>query len=283
MNGTRFDHISRLFAQRRLSRRRAVQQGATVLAAGALATAGQASASMQDATPTPGDAGGKGVPFMFVQSFGAGELAPKAGEEDLLTLTVDHLAGQTVYFSDRPERIVGMVATERLLGRGDDSGTATPAAGLGFSPADPPNAALVFAGADGSDDHGEVIVVELIDPTYNRATGRATYDVRVLADYTVVDLNLEQQPLTTLEATREFEAASLFIDDCPDGYVTCSRGGTVVGQFPTTGFCYNWGNVCCAPCSNGDLTAWTVKCNSAYPEQCGSQCRAAYVESWACG
>ena len=119
MDTTRFDRICRLFAERRLSRRAALAQGGAGIAAVGLAVTGVRAAAAQDATPeaTPGAAEQSGVPFMFVQTFGAGSLAPKQGEDGTLTLTADHLAGQTVYFSDRPERVVGMVATERFLRR----------------------------------------------------------------------------------------------------------------------------------------------------------------------
>src|SRR5215203_5519371 len=119
MDPTHLDRIARLFATRRLSRRAAVAAGG----AAALGIAGAAHAA-QNATPaaTPSTDEQGGVPFMFVQTFGAGSLAPKDGEDGTLTLTADHLAGQTIYFSDRPERIVGMVATERFLGTGTDDG-----------------------------------------------------------------------------------------------------------------------------------------------------------------
>ncbi len=66
--------------------------------------------------------------------------------------------------------------------------SATPEDGIGFASTDPPNAALVFDSAEGSDEPGDVVVVERINPTYDRATGRATHEIRVLADDTAVDL-----------------------------------------------------------------------------------------------
>ncbi len=186
-----------------------------------------------------------------------------------MTLTADHLAGQTVYFSDRPERIVGMLPTERFLGTGAGSNGATPGAGLGFTPADPPNAALVFAGAEGDEGPGDVMVVELIDPTYDPATGKATYEVKVLADETAVDLNLEQQPITAAEAAREFGAASLFIDDCPDGNLRCNTpAGDIVGSL-TLGYCWHSDSWCCDAC---DPQNWHDVCNQAFAA-CNGQCQ----------
>lgn len=97
---------------------------------------------------------------MFVQTFGAGSIDAATDGVETLLLVADHLAGQTLFFSDRSDRIVGMVPTEQfLIGGARDEG-------LGFTPADPPNAALVL-------DDGRTLVVELIDPEYDAATGQA--------------------------------------------------------------------------------------------------------------
>lgn len=282
MDSSRFDTISRIFAERRLSRRKAVQ-GAGALAAGAVATAGVSYASAQEATPIA--EGTAGVPFMFVQTFGAGSIADAGNGH--LTLTADHLAGQTIYFSDRPERIVGMLPTETFLGAAaeaaDTAGaTASPDAGLGFTPADPPNAALVFASAEGDADPGDVLIVELIDPTYDPASGKATYEITVLADDMAVDITLQSEPVTMADAIRSFDAASLFIDDCPDGTITCySQSNMYAGQY-SSGFCYDWGGACCNPCGSPDVLSWEYKCNGDFPSVCQNNCKAVYNEFWAC-
>jgi hypothetical protein len=287
MDSSRFDSISRLFAERRLSRRTAMQ-GAGALAAGAVATAGLSRAvHAQDATPDAGDAtdGGKGVPFMFVQTFGAGELA--AGDNGTLTLTADHLAGQTIYFSDRPERIVGMLPTATFLGAGAAAADmaanmATPEGGLGFTPADPPNAALVFASAEGDDDPGDVLIVELINPTYDPASGKATYEINVLADDQDVDMNLQSEPVAMADAIRSFDAASLFIDDCPDGTITCYGPSNIYAGEYSSGFCYDWGGACCNPCGSPDVSSWENRCDGDFPDVCRGNCSAVYGEFWAC-
>ena len=114
MESSRFDTIARLFAERRLSRRTALATGGAGLAAEALGSA----ASAQEATPSAPVASPvaeKDHPsFLFVQTFGAGEIT--AADNGHLTLTADHLTGQTIFFSDRPERIVGTVPTEDFLG-----------------------------------------------------------------------------------------------------------------------------------------------------------------------
>ena len=257
MHPSTFDLISRWLAERR-SRRQAL-----AAAGGGLAALGLGRGAVaQEGSPV---ATGDRVPFMFVQTFGAGSLVPLADEDGTLVLEADHLAGQTIFFSDRPERIVGMVPTADFLGTGSQNG------GLGFTPADPPNAALVL-------DDGTITVVELIDPTYDAATGMVTYAVRVLEEVEQIDLQLQQVPLSAVEAVRDFTAASLFIDDCPDGNIVCSKDGTEISSFPSS-FCFSV--FCCAPCHSADPSFWTDQCNEGYAA-CDGKCRASYQEQMAC-
>lgn len=176
----------------------------------------------------------------------------------------NHVAGQTLYFSDRPERIVGMVPTEKLIGTGGDD------SGIGFTPENPPNAALVLP-------NDKILVVELIDPSYDPATGQIRYQLRVLDDVAQVDLQLETASLTAGDAVGEFTAASLFIDDCDDGQVICYAfdGSTVVGTIPGSGnmrYCWQGLAACCAPCQapgNGD---WSGTCNHTF-SGCNGACK----------
>lgn len=263
MPSSQLDSIGQLFALRR-SRR-----GALAAAGGSLAVFGLGRGAVaQDGSPVALPAGAdEGASFMFVQTFGAGSLVPLEGETAGLLLTADHLAGQTVYFSDRPERIVGMVPTTTLLGAGN------PDEGLGFTPADPPNAALVL-------DDGAVLVIELIDPTYDAATGLVTYQVRVLEAVEQLDLQLAQEPLSAAEAARDFTAASLFIDDCPDGNIVCSKDGDTVGSIPSA-FCFGPLDECCLPCHTGNPSFWVDQCSLAFAG-CDGGCDVDYQEAWAC-
>ena len=120
---TRFDRISKAFAGQPLSRTRALAAGS----AGAKSPAPMSVA--RNATPIP--EADHGPTMLFVQTYQSGAIAPKDGEEGRYTLTLDNGSGQTVYFSNRPDRIVGSQSTPDLL------------EGLGFYPDNPPNAALV--------------------------------------------------------------------------------------------------------------------------------------------
>jgi hypothetical protein len=258
MDTTRFDTVAKLFAGRRLSRRRALAGGGAGLDAGALAATGLAGAARaQDATPPAEGAAEQKTEFLFVQSFQSGSLAPKDGEDGTYTLTLAQGLGQTLYFSDRPDRIVG----------------ATPTAGFlqtfPFGAANPPNAALVLEAAPGDTD---VVVVKLTAPTYDEATKTATYDATLLADYEKLGITFQEAPKGAAEVTPQFGAASLFIDDCPNGNLFCQNINTLAQWLiaSNSGFCYNPSRVCCGPCEGYEY--WAQQCQGTLAQECNGQC-----------
>jgi hypothetical protein len=105
MDATPFDRVAKRVAACR-SRHRALAEAAAGLAPAATA---------QEATPAPAGQAGEKVQFLFVQSFRSGSIAPKAGTDGAYTLTLEHGLGQTIYFSDRPERVVGADPTPQFL------------------------------------------------------------------------------------------------------------------------------------------------------------------------
>ncbi len=233
MTPTRFDRITRLFADRKLSRRAA-------LGAGALAATGMPTATnAQDATP--GAATGEKNTYLFVQSFQSGSIAPADGEFGTHTITLDQGWGQTIYFGDRPSRDVGAGPTVDFL------------AGLGFEPDNPPNAARIVETAPGERD---VAVVELFNPTYDEATHTATYDIAVLANWQAMAGSLQETLVDLDELAPEFGTAHLLIDDCADHRVECVRepkpgegiGWVGCGWMQETGFCFRWDVFGCVPC-----------------------------------
>lgn len=275
MESTTFDRVSKLFAERKLSRRQAVRQGGAGLAAGAVAAAGLAPAAAQDATP-PADATaapsvGEKVAYLFLQSFRAGSIAPKEGEEGKFTLTLESGLGQTIYFSDRPLRDVGATPTPDFLDN------------LGFPDDNPPNAALLVE----EDGEVDLAVLELFNPRYDLPTRTATYDVVPLAAYerpTDASFSETSTDLSSMPAT--FEAAHLFIDDCADASIACYENyasqpfvGWMRGA-AKQGFCWNY--LECVPCEPYFHTNpykgaawdwWAAACNDTYG-QCGGNCRA---------
>jgi hypothetical protein len=293
MDPTRFDSVAKIFANRRLSRRQAVQMSGAGLAAAGLATVGLAAVHAQDATPTatdatpaatdasgysPYDANGKKIQYLFVQSFQKGNIEPKFGIDGTWTLTLEQGLGQTIYFSNRPARVVGASPTPDFLN------------GLGFPDDNPPNAVLVFQNEAGNED---ITALELFNPRYEMETNTATYDVQWLKEYEQMDLTLQETPQPPSEASAEFGAAHLFIDDCADGTMRCYRYDQLVGgDNPTVGtidnsehdgYCYSWAGMGCLPCKpwiNRLFPArdhWNAVCNERFAPACEGKCAAGRV------
>jgi hypothetical protein len=83
-------------------------------------------------------------------------------------LTIGGLGASTLYFSDRPERVVGHLSNAQFVdtwGQGDDS----------FA-SDPPNAALSFV--EPTDESPHDVVLLLRDPVLGH--GAITYSIEVL-------------------------------------------------------------------------------------------------------
>lgn len=142
--------------------------------------------------------------YLFVHNAGAGTFE-KIDDENYL-LTLHDIDADVTYFSDRPVRDVGRVSLVRLLGT------------LGFEIGDPPNAAVVVEMDDGRE---ETVVVELIDPVYNRDDDTLIYHATLLHDdkthiFSVYGANSHEVVLES------FLRSTLLIDDCAkDGEVFC--------------------------------------------------------------
>lgn len=83
------------------------------------------------------------------------------------TLTIEGVSPSTLYFSDRPQRVVGHITTEQFV---DDWSL-----GPNSFESDPPNAVLTFPEADGALDD---VVVELSSPRLSNDA--LSYTVQVL-------------------------------------------------------------------------------------------------------
>jgi len=284
MDPRRFDRVATALAGR-LTRRTALTAGSGGLAAGLLGLAGRrGTRGAQDATsgaspgaravasPAATPAALAAPQLLFVQTFAGGTWAPKPDEPGAYLLTLTGHAAQTVYFSDRPGRLVGTVSTRDFLDR------------LGFTPADPPNAAVVAQTADGGED---VLVVELLNPVYAEGFGAdgavtVTYEARVLAGEAGERLASVAGRQGDQEFPAAFGPASLFIDGptaCSDGHVVCWRREYTVdlgwrtrekGRIGPMPFYWGFGDLCCHP-SNQDERYWLDRCDAAIAA-CGNSC-----------
>jgi hypothetical protein len=218
----------------------------------------------QDATPVvAADEGAEEFvkpEYLFVQTFAEGTWGASESAETPFTITLTGVAAQTVFFSDRPERQVGITGTQTFLD------------GLGFTPANPPNAAIVAELEGGEQD---VLVLELFDPVYDAATTSLTYGVKVLEEFADTGFSSLAVISKDEELPANFGAGSLFIDDCADGSGTCyynddNGNAVVVGGISNIGCCF--GGVSdpnCGLCDDNDQSAYYGQlCHDAYPDDC---------------
>jgi hypothetical protein len=253
MDPQRFDRLTRTLGTR-LSRRTALSTGVGL---GSLALAGTEAAA-QEATPV---AAGEQTETLFVQTFEHGALQPKEGEAGTFVLTLQGDYGRAIAFSDRPERLVASVPTEQFL------------EGLGFSPTNPPNAALVFEPSPGETD---IIVLELLNPQYDAANQMLTYDVRILDAFdTEGGLSFQEEPRQPDPAGEAFGLAQLFIDSCSD-LTQCVLLGESMGPIPgePIGQCWTYSTGCQPnnpPCTGQPLDYYVQLCTNTY-DLCESNC-----------
>jgi hypothetical protein len=274
MDANRFDSVSKFFAERRISRRQAMIQGGAGLAAAGIAATGLSKTSFaQDATPAAdadanAEVGATGPKMLFLQSYQSGTITPKEGDDSRFILNLQSGGGQTVFFSDRPDRIVGTNPTPQFL------------EGLGFPDDNPPNAALVVETGPTDTD---IAVVELFSPEYDPVSQSVTYEISVLANWqSELEMGFSEGPTDLATFVPSFSAAQLFIDDCPDMTITCytNDGSTIthhgyIDNGEHDGFCYSWGRAGCYPCSpwdpNNAYEYWAAQCNSRFPD-CNGDC-----------
>lgn len=274
MHRNQFDALTKAFGERSVSRRRALTRGAAVLAAGAVggvAGPGRAQEATPEATP---DERRKHPIMMFVQTFKRGSIARTDGHDERYTVTLENGVGETIFFSDRPDRIVGTTPTDQFLD------------GLGFLEDNPPNAAMVVETAPGETD---IAVVELFNPVYDPETFGVTYDVEVLAHWQQsLEMEFTEAPTGLAEITPEFGTTQLFIDDCPDYKIFCYYGNPgerkFMGSLGPQDHCFSIKpkEFMCVPCQpagvpspwyHEKMAQWDEKCNAALPA-CQGNCRA---------
>jgi hypothetical protein len=165
-----------------------------ILALGFLCAAGMTTVVAQDATP----AAESNVELLFIQTYSAGTLSPSNDDPSLLTLTLEQGTGETIFLSDRPDRIAGSIKTDRFIEEFRKE-----------TAQDPANAALVV---NVSESEEAVYVVELLEMAYDPASGTVTYTVRILADPSALDLGFRTEPQQSVTSDQTYGTNTLFID-----------------------------------------------------------------------
>lgn len=140
----------------------------------------------QSSTPEAGEEVEQ-IELLFVQAVGSGTLTPSDHE---YTLTFRHDARQTIYFSDRPDRLTGLLPTAELISQWPFEGES------------PPNAALATSTA--RDASVQVLIGVLGNPVWDSESATLKYSFSELSD------DIPAGSPTPIPDS--FESATLFID-----------------------------------------------------------------------
>jgi|GEM_PF-6361664 len=160
------------------------------------------------------------ISMLFVQTAASGTFAEEDGS---YILTLEGVSIQTIFFSDRPERVAGYMSTEDFVeewGAGADS----------FAE-NPPNAAITIMSAADSENN---IIVELTDPQYDSDAMTLQYAASVLEG----DDNGEFFAANDGQIPAEFDNVSVFIDPSANAsghfcvWTVCFSGGVNAGANP---------------------------------------------------
>ena len=140
--------------------------GYSVLPAGQPCQPGNSPAPSGNATESQASLPSEFISFLFVQEAQQGSLTH--GENGTLTLTLNATRADTVYFSDRPARVSGVVDTRLFT----DSSM--------WRSGNNPNAALMLPDEPPAND---TVIVTLSSPRYDHKNATLVYNAEIVPDY----------------------------------------------------------------------------------------------------
>jgi hypothetical protein len=135
------------------------------------------------------------ISFLFVQEGDSGSLVP--GKDGTMTLTLTGVRPETVYFSDKPARVSGVIDTVIFNASSLWHGTSSP------------NAALMIPDAPTSND---TVILSLSNPRYNRTSATIQYSAVPVPNY-IGDGLKAYRTFADPMVQEQFGQAMLFIDN----------------------------------------------------------------------
>jgi len=147
----------------------------------------------------------KATSLLFVQTAQAGNLIPIQGKKDYFTLTLKNIAPVTIYFSDRPKRISGQIEMGKFIQEVFKS-----------MKNDPPNATIEIFEGRASED---VLIIELMNGTYDKAKKELVYEVRILKDKKQINGLAHYLSRNDAKLPEKFGVVGVFIDDDEDEHI----------------------------------------------------------------
>ena len=137
--------------------------------------------------------------YLFVQNAKNGTFKPvKKSETGEYKLSLTSIFPSTYYFSERPQRISGIMKNEDFFALDNF-----------FDKENPPNAAVVISNPESEDQ--DVIIVELTNPQFDSSSRRIIYTVKLIEDDSSHNFkNLVERKDASLP--NRFSNVSIFID-----------------------------------------------------------------------
>jgi hypothetical protein len=143
-----------------------------------------------------------GAKFLFIQGAQSGSVSEVNATTS--TLELSDVSDKTIFFSDRPDRIVGSANSTDFIGNWS--------IGENNFAVDPPNAVLILD--DEVEQRQDFAIIELFNPVYDSEENTLKYDITA------------ENATTSIDLPGEFGQSTLVIDD--DG----QQGHYVPGQKP---------------------------------------------------
>ncbi len=168
---------------------------------------------------------GKVDSYLFVQNGTSGNSIDNG--DGTYTLTINGIAPQTIYFSDRPKRDAGQIPMQDFFNT------------FPCFESNPPNAAIdILNAVEGND----VAIVELFNPVYDDSTATLQYTMRYLKDvnHSISTFNERNDGVIP----ESFGAVALFIDSCSNRYVDCGDGSGATAGIALCCRCYKFLSGC---------------------------------------
>ena len=135
------------------------------------------------------------ISFLFVQEAASGSLV--TGKNGTMILTLSGVRDDTVYFSDRPARVSGVIDTDLFVHCSMFSGN------------NPPNAALMLLGAPAEND---TVIITISDPKYDKRNATLSYTAVKVPNYTGEGLQV-YKTFADPGVAETFGRVMLFIDN----------------------------------------------------------------------
>jgi hypothetical protein len=135
------------------------------------------------------------ISYLFVQEAAGGSLV--SGKNGTMTLTLNGVRDDTVYFSDRPARVSGVIDTNLFVHCSMFSGN------------NPPNAALMIPDAPAAND---TVILTISNPQYDKTNGILTYTAAKVPEYNGEGLRV-YQTFADPGVPETFDRVMLFIDN----------------------------------------------------------------------